>query len=244
MEAYKGKTLVSVFRSMEVLADFPKQVIILKTTGVVCGLSGRLSGLQRRMIDMQQTLGFQEYCRHLHAAKLGDVSLRQRLLELGRAADSQMDRILTDATNVPDAVDGIARSFTAEELRTIRTGAPFSSGLVRKMLESAIVIEQALYSQHPRPAGAHSIREVPNTFLFRTALSVFIWALDWVSVGGPRNVSVERIRNDIIDVNFATYATYFDGLLSMDEKALRIYQRAAFVLDAITHGPGGRSWPR
>jgi hypothetical protein len=243
MEAYKGNTLVSIFRSMETLGDFPKQVIVLKTTGVVCGLSGRQSGLQSRMIDLEQTRGFQEYCRHLRAAKLDDVSLREQLLEHGREADAQMGRILTDATVMPEAVDGITRSFTAAELRAIRTDVLFPSELVHKILESVIVIEHSLYFRHPRPAIAHSVKEVPNTFLFRTALCVFIWALDWISVGGPKNVAVERIRNDLVDVNFATYATYFDGFLSMDEKAIRIYQRAAFVLDAITRGPSGRSWP-
>ena len=80
--------------------------------------------------------------------------------------------------------------------------------------------------------------EMPNTFLFRTALCAFVWALDWIAVGGPKDVKTEKIRNDLVDVNFATFATYFDGLLSMDEKPLRIYQRAAFVLDAIMSGPG------
>src|SRR6266851_566608 len=56
MEAYKGDTLASIFKSMAILADFPRQVIVLKTTGVLCGLSGRRAGLQRRMIDDEQTL--------------------------------------------------------------------------------------------------------------------------------------------------------------------------------------------
>ena len=53
-------------------------------------------------------------------------------------------------------------------------------------------------------------------------------------MGGPKGVKTEKIRNDLIDVNIATFATCFDGLLSMDDKPLRIYQRAAFVLESIT----------
>ena len=53
-------------------------------------------------------------------------------------------------------------------------------------------------------------------------------------MAGPKSVKAEKIVNDLVDVNFATFATYFDGLLSMDEKPLRIYQRAAFVLESIT----------
>ena len=44
---------------------------------------------------------------------------------------------------------------------------------------------------------------------------------------------VDRLRNDLIDVIFATYATYFDGLMSRD-KAQRVYNHAAFILSSIT----------
>lgn len=33
MEAYKGNTLASIYKSMQVLADFPNQVLILKCSG-------------------------------------------------------------------------------------------------------------------------------------------------------------------------------------------------------------------
>ena len=45
---------------------------------------------------------------------------------------------------------------------------------------------------------------------------------------------VDRLRNDLIDVIFATYATYFDGLMSRDDKAQRVYNHAAFILSSIT----------
>jgi hypothetical protein len=75
MEAYKGNTLVSIFRSMEILAEFPRQVIILKPTGKICGLRGRSDGLQRRMVDERQTRELPVFCRHLHTARSGDLSL-------------------------------------------------------------------------------------------------------------------------------------------------------------------------
>ena len=237
MEAHKGDTLASIFASMALLTEFPKQVIVLKTTGVVCGLSGRQAGLRRRLIDEKQTRGFPEYCKALHAAKLGDASARRQLLDNGRVADEQMDRMLADAQNMPDTVRAISAGFTEAELKIIRTHAPFSDQLIRKVHESVIALAQELYRRHPKPTAVRTRDELPNTFLFRTALCGFVLALDWIAVGGPKGVKITKIRNDIVDVNFATYATYFDGLLSADEKPLRIYHRAAFVLDAITSGP-------
>jgi hypothetical protein len=56
-------------------------------------------------------------------------------------------------------------------------------------------------------------------------------------MAGPKSVKAEKIVNDLVDVNFATFATYSDGLLSMDEKARRIYQQRAIVLASITNKP-------
>jgi hypothetical protein len=240
MEAYKGETLTSIFRSMEILSDFPRQVIVLKTTGLVCGLSGRRSGLQRRMIDQEQTRGFQKYCRHLRGAEFGDVNLREQLLDMGREADAQMQRMLSDATMLPGTIDGIATAFTNTELKIIRAGSPIPSQLVRKFFESVLGMAQSLYASHPRPTVVRDARELPNTFLFRMAVCALVWALDWISVGGPKNVRPDKMRNDLVDLNFAAFATYFDGLLSMDQKPLRIYERAAFVLDALLSNPKWR----
>jgi hypothetical protein len=234
MESYKGDTLASIFRSMEVLADFPKQIIVLKSTRNVCGLRGRPAGLQRRMIDDAQTRGFQTYCVALHTAKRGNESARKQLLEYGREADAHLNRMLVDAMTMPDIINDIATSFSGDELKIIRNGKPFSGSLIAKVLENVVMIARSLFQQHPNATIVADADELTNTFLFRFALCSFIWALDWIAVGGPKSVKAEKIRNDIVDVNFATFATYFDSLLSMDNKTMRIYVRALFVLEAIS----------
>jgi hypothetical protein len=65
---------------------------------------------------------------------------------------------------------------------------------------------------------------------------MLVWTLDRIAMGGlPKATKAENIRNDLVDMNFATYATYFDGLLSKDQRLLRNYETAAFALDAITN---------
>jgi hypothetical protein len=58
MEAFKGDTLANISSAMEILSEFPKQVIILKNTSIICQLKGRRCGFTRRMIDKKQTEGF------------------------------------------------------------------------------------------------------------------------------------------------------------------------------------------
>lgn len=234
MEAYKGNTLVSIFESMSILADFPRQVMILKPTILVCGLRGRAAGLQRRMIDEAQSLQFREYCRDLQRAELGDHSLEQQLLDLGRAADEQMARILTDAMKMPDVIDELAKRFTDNELKIIRTRSRYTHELIGKLLNSVVELARLLFERHPHAVVVKNIDELPNTFLFRYALCAMLWALEWIAVGGAGNVTrFDRLRNDIVDTNFATFATYFDGFMTADEKPRIIYERAKVALEEI-----------
>ena len=64
----------------------------------------------------------------------GDVPLQKQLLELGREADAQMDRVLADAGTMSEAVEGIAKTFTESELKIIRAklaihGCAYSQGV-------------------------------------------------------------------------------------------------------------------
>ena len=103
MEAYKGDTLSSIFKSMGVLSEFPDQVLILKNTIKVCGLHGRASGLQKRLIDKSQTSHFPTYVRHLRLAQRGHTSLKTQLLDHGRAASEHMDRLLNEIQGIGTA---------------------------------------------------------------------------------------------------------------------------------------------
>jgi hypothetical protein len=97
MEAYKADTLDMLYRSMEIISKYPKQVIVLKGTGTVRLLSGRAAGLQKRLIDVRATKGFSEFCQHLGAARLGNPELQSQLLYRAAEARKQMSRIETDA---------------------------------------------------------------------------------------------------------------------------------------------------
>jgi len=238
MEAYKGNSLISIFRSMEILMEFPRQVIVLKNTGKICGLRGGQSGLQRRMIDERQTTEFPKFCRALRAAERGDTRLRQEILENGRAADSHLDRILASAPIMPDGIQELSKEFTPNELKAIRTHQPLPGSLIHKATKFMTELTILTIKGHPNPPPPfRNPVEMWNSFHFHHAVCAFFWSLDWISKGTSNNVRADRIRNDLVDVIFATYATYFDGLMSQDAKVLRIYREAAFVLKAITGSP-------
>jgi hypothetical protein len=224
MEAYKGNTLVSIYKSMAIPSEFPKQVIILKGTQTVCGLRGRRSGLQRRLIDEHQTREFPTFCKLLLAAETGDKRLQAQLLKLGQEADAQMDRVLSDAGKMAEHLEGLARTFTNDELRALRTGKAMPDGMVEKIVKNIMWTAAFLFRDHPRIKKLPPWNEAPNTFIYRLAICMYLWALDWISVGGAIGASPRKIRNDMIDLNFAAYATFFDGLLTSDRKLFQLYK--------------------
>lgn len=233
MEAYKGDTLVAIPKSMAVLGDFPKQVIILRGTQAVCGLSGRGRGLQRRLIDERQTADFERFCKALGAAKSGHQALQRQLLELGRDAAAHMQRMLIDSRDTGQAIDDIGTTFTPEERRILRERFAVTEPMFRKLIENVARIARNLFGSHPAVRKWPNPNEIANTFIFRSALCGYLLALDWISLGGAAGAKPERLRNDMVDINFAAYATYFDGLMSADKRVMRIYEEAKLLLDMI-----------
>jgi hypothetical protein len=77
MEAYKGDTLSSIYKSMRILSGFPSQVIVLKGTRVVCGIRGRAAGLQRRLIDGERTTEFAKFTTAYSARRPAITSFRE-----------------------------------------------------------------------------------------------------------------------------------------------------------------------
>lgn len=233
MEAYKGDTLVSIFKSMAILSDYPSQVIILKGTTTIGGLSGRSTGLQRRLIDEKQTRQFRDYCRMLRKAKQGNRKIQERLLHLGRDATTHMQRLIADATKMASNFETLAKTFTHGDLRALRIGARPSEAMLDRIPKDIMWTAAFMFRDHPQVKKLPRWKEAPNTFIFRAALCMYLWALRWISVGGAKGAKAETIRNDLIDLSFAAYATFFDGLLTSDKKLAALHKDAKQILRSI-----------
>lgn len=234
MEAYKGDTLNSIFASMQILSEYPKQVIVLKGTQFACGMRGRKSGLQRRLIDPRQTKGFAEYCGHLAAAKQGNKSLQKQILDLGREATTHIDiRMLNDAKDLPEVFDDMTKLFTESELRILRTHESYTDDIREKHTQAVLEIAAKLFRDHPKATQPPNAEELPYTFIFRVAVCGYLLFIRWAATGGQRKIRPEKLRNDMVDVNFAAFATYFDGLLTADKRLLETYKTASIFIQSL-----------
>ena len=54
-----------------------------------------------------------------------------------------------------------------------------------------------------------------------------------MSDGGVNSMKPDRRINYLIDMNYAAYATFFDGLLTNDKPLIDIYLDACFLLNGV-----------
>lgn len=233
MEAHKGDTLNQIFRSMSVVARYPRQVIVLKGTREISAMPPAVAASPRGLVDELQTQEFPLYCDHLRLAESGHQALRDQLLEHGRVASEHIDNMLGDADPLKEGFDLMARVYTADELRILRKGQPFTPAIGEKVMKYTMLLAASLFEKFPDPIDLPRGTEVRDSFIFRFAVCAHVLVFRWIEVGGAGRTKADRLRNDIVDVNFAAYGTYFDDLLTADTKAREIYLEARFMLENV-----------
>jgi hypothetical protein len=230
MEAYKNDDpLAAMQAQMAILSDYPTQVIVLKGTTKVCGLRGRKAGLRRRMVDQDQTKGFPEFCRHLRERSKG---IQTTVGDYAATARSNIDAITRDMTELSSGIVDMAKVYDAEELRILRTGGDFTDSMMEKFTYCSMMLAAQLHKKHPHSAKQPAFEELPNTFLFRAAVCSQLMVLRWAETGRT-STRPEKLRNDLIDLNFATFATFFDDFFTDDKRAHSLYAEAKVVLSVI-----------
>lgn len=237
MEMYNGATVEQLLSTVEILSEFTRQVIVLKPTLQVCRLSGREAGLTRRLIDDRQTATFSEYCRHVQLAHDGNRQLRNRVMKLQAAAANHLNsRLIAAAPEFVAGMEGMVReTFADEELQALRASKRrLLPSTATKLLVCVFRLSGRVFDRHATtPQWPATFHELRNTFPFRFALCACTSMVDWITSGGNTSPNPSKIRNDMVDIGIAAYATYFDGLLSKDGKAARIHEHARVILDVV-----------
>ena len=58
-----------------------------------------------------------------------------------------------------------------------------------------------------------------------------IYMVHRIKLGGFGKSNPAKLRNDVVDLSFSSYATYFDGLLTGDRILVSVYDFTAVLLD-------------
>jgi|SRR5712664_1891253 len=162
-----------------------------------------------------------------------DEAESNRSLQVKRAAE-QLAEMVQGAGDFAENLREFGKNFTAEEMRILREHESIPQELFDKFLD--IIFEMAarvfeLGGLKPPPA-----KELPHTFVFHFTVCAFAHALQWNAMGGAEKP--EKLVNDLVDVNIAAFATFFDGFMSTDARASATYKNASFLLKLLAdHAP-------
>jgi hypothetical protein len=232
MESYKGNSIKSISKSLEIVSSFPDQVIVLKNTREIVRLTLQSSD-PRQLEDIDQSKRFRHFCHGVRLAALGDETLKRQIIAKGMKASAHLNALRNDAIKGARGISELKKSFKPEHLSVLRKNEPISSEMASKIIRDILLLAAFLYRDHPDVDRMPKANELSNSYIFRIAVCVHLLALKWISDGGPGTVSLGKLSNDLVDMNYAAHATYFDGLLTRDKKMMKIYQDACFVLEKV-----------
>jgi len=238
IESYKVASVEEILKRWAIISKFPRQALVLKGTSIICGLRGRARGLQARMIDHKQTAAFPMFCADLKQTQTGNARYQRALLKLSAAAQQEIATISAAVPRVMESRRQLAGTYTQAEARAIRIREKLPQSLKVKFVRNVCLLFWMLIRDHPR------VRDLPkdfddgcNLYLFRFALCVHIWLLEWIADGSNEQSNAGRVRNDLIDLHVAAYGTFFDGLMTGDDRMAYIHAIARFMHETMRAEP-------
>lgn len=232
MESLKGGSLINIKKSLKIISNFPDQVLVLKNTNDI--LNENLYSLQQNdsLIDQNQTNEFCNFCLGVKKTSEGDSFFGKQLLEKSQLATSDLEKKKDYASIVLNGIELLSKELDQNFVKVLRTTKPWTSSEYEYIWRSVIYICKKLFEKHNKvPDKNNFIRH----YIFRYALASYLLALKWIGDGGWQNYSKEDMRNDLVDMSYVAYATYFDGVLSKDSKINEIYEKTNNFIDKITN---------
>lgn len=223
MECYKGRSLTNIKNSLEIVSDFSEQVLVLKNTGAVIKEDLTRSQQNDIFIDQDQSAGFHDFCIGVKGASAGDTYFAKQLLEKSELASIDIEKKKEYAGLVLKGIEQFNKQMDQNFVKVLRSGKPWTSAEYEHIWREVIELCKLMFKKH---------NELPNKYtfarhyIFRYSLACYLLALKWLSEGGWHSYSQEDMRNDLIDMSYVAYATYFDGVLSKDKKINELYEKS------------------
>jgi len=232
MEAYKGDTKKSIYKSLGVLAKYPRQVIVLQNTGM-CMQRRVGPQMANRLIWKEHTDTFPTFVREIASAKAGDEVIEESLLWRGHEANARMQGLLDGAASIMEGNKVMLQSLTAGDISAIRGSSLVPPDILLRIFSIASDLAEGFRQSFPNPIVAAQGKSRTSDFLFRVGLAMTCWFLDWVRTGGPTSVKPEKIRNDYVDAMISVYGSYFNGIMTGDAKLQRVGSLNRHLLEVL-----------
>ena len=217
MEAYKGETLKSIYKSVGVLAQFPNQVIVVKNTGM-CMKTRVGPQMSKRLVWNEITDNFASFIEEVESAKIGNLLIEDSLLWRGQKANERMAQLLDEMDSILDGYGVMLDALTEQDILAIRGREMSSPGIIERIAVIASSIAEGYRQSLGIKSSGSTNKDATSDFLFRVGVAITSSFLEWVRTGSQKSVNPKKLRNDRIDAMLSVYGTYFNGLMTVDSK--------------------------
>jgi len=232
-EIYKHNAINNLPAKLEIVSRYPYQVIVLKGVRAITNITLGPAKIPEVLVDNEQTDGFPQFCTTIKSLRDGDIELSLEVLSNELYADHDLKEITKNYRHIISAVNGFAKSCDQLQLKAFRTGKELHPDILQNMNKRILGTTLYAFKYNFGVKERPEFDTVKNSYIFRNIVSAYLWSLRWIKDGGIDSVSEEKILNDIVDMSYITYATYFDGLLSLDKKLNAIYTDTLNYLRSI-----------
>lgn len=234
MEAYKANSSAVLRKSMSIVGEYPNQIANLWGTKKISAMNFRGAGLGDMMIRTNAKKDFAQLLKAVDGLPPDSAIPLKFLTDHVHAARDHIEgRLLADVEMTRGAFPDMQSLFSQGEISQIRRGEPHSRSVVEKVFWIASKTSASVGNRYPLNAIGPTPKSQFNTFLFRYALGYAIYFLEWIKRGSPANEKPEKVRNDLIDLNFAIYGTYFNGVMSKDKNLVEFHRQVRAVLGLL-----------
>lgn len=228
-EALKGKSLYNIKRSLEIVSKYSNQVLILKNILEIMRVDYNQKDFRKAFIDEEQTLDFSEFCIIVSRAGDSDNEFQRELLKRSRKATESLDKTTEFVDLLSESITAFEQGVDKDFLKHIRAGKTWTRKEYKEAFIHVLTFTKRTFEKTSEKAdGIQSLERENflNHFIFRSILSLYLLVLKWLIDRGWETYPDEKMRNDAVDMFYVTFATYYDGVLSKDNKVNSIYEQA------------------
>ena len=230
IEMRKKRALSTSRGSLRIVASRPSQMYLLRPTHEVVAERIASSADATALFDFPGTIELEGVARALGVLPT-PAGLAEYMVEAEKGAAWQFETLRQEVIDLEPAMIKLVGEFSASEVSRIRRFQPVDEATKRKVWEllKDTTRDSIVRNQLPPKGYKLGIRDAMGMFAFRYALCIMIYYLNWVADGSTVK-KLDRRVNDVIDLQIAAMATFFNGVLSMDKQVRSVSQGARAAL--------------
>jgi hypothetical protein len=121
--------------------------------------------------------------------------------------------------------------FTDQDIHSFFYKDMSTRQFIDEVIKHAFLLAAVNMSKIKRPES--DLNRAKNSYLFRFSLACVVLILKWILDSNIENRDRSKIHNDIMDMTYISYSSFFDGLLSCDKRELIIAEKVLFILSCL-----------